>query len=102
VPVGTTADRAFKLQIVDSGCGIPANVLSQLGNAFVQADNTFARKHQGTGLGLAICFGLAKQIRASIQIASTENVGTTVSLLLPMSDLKMKDAGSSRVQVSAA
>lgn len=85
VPAGATPDGRFTLQIIDRGCGIPKEVLHQLGGAFVQADNTFARKHQGTGLGLAITFGLAQQIRASIEIASTENVGTAVSLNFPLS-----------------
>ena len=68
--------------------------MSQLGEAFVQADNTFARKHQGTGLGLAISFGLAKQLNASIDIASTENVGTTVSLHFRLSDAKGSSAAA--------
>ena len=92
VPVGAMPDGTFKLQIIDRGCGIPKEMLSQLGEAFVQAENTFARKHQGTGLGLAICFGLAAQIRASIDIASTEYVGTTVSLNFPLSELDKRSA----------
>jgi len=94
VSVGAQPDGTFKLQIIDRGCGIPKEVLSQLGEAFVQADNTFARKHQGTGLGLAITFGLAEQLRASIDIASTENIGTTVSLHFRLSNAKGSAAAS--------
>lgn len=81
---GVMAGGMCRLQVVDQGCGIPESVLSELGNAFVQADNTYARKHQGTGLGLAICFGLADHMGASLEVASVENVGTTVSIVLPI------------------
>ena len=84
-PAGIAPSGAYKLQVVDHGCGIPKKTLSQLGAAFVQADNSFTRKHQGTGLGLAISIGLADSMGASIEIESAENVGTTVSLLLRQS-----------------
>jgi len=81
---GLMAGGTCRLQISDQGCGIPEKILSELGTAFVQADNTYSRKHQGTGLGLAICFGLAEHMGASLEIASVENVGTTVSIIMPI------------------
>jgi signal transduction histidine kinase/sensor domain CHASE-containing protein len=80
---GMLSGGYYELRIVDQGCGIPEKTLGELGNAFVQAENTYARKYQGTGLGLAICFGLADLMGASLKVASTENVGTTISLTLP-------------------
>ena len=84
-PAGAMPSGAYELQIVDHGCGIPAKTQSQLGSAFVQADNSFTRKHQGTGLGLAISIGLAESMGGSIKIQSAENVGTTVSICLRLS-----------------
>jgi signal transduction histidine kinase len=81
-PAGITPNGTYELQVIDHGCGIPKKTQSQLGSAFVQADNTFTRKHQGTGLGLAISIGLAESMGAAIEIESTENVGTTVSVRL--------------------
>ena len=84
-PAGITLGGAYNLQVIDHGCGIPKKTLSQLGSAFVQADNSFTRKHQGTGLGLAISIGLAENMGASVQIESTETVGTTVSIHMRLS-----------------
>ena len=94
---GVMAGGTCRLQIVDHGCGIPEKVLGELGTAFVQADNTYARKHQGTGLGLAICFGLAETMGASLEIASIESVGTTVSIVLPINRTSASTVGSAAV-----
>jgi two-component system cell cycle sensor histidine kinase PleC len=94
---GVMAGGTCRLQIVDHGCGIPEKVLSELGAAFVQADNTYARKHQGTGLGLAICFGLADHMGASVEVASVENIGTTVSIVLPINRAGAATGGSTPV-----
>ena len=94
---GVMAGGTCRLQIVDHGCGIPEKVLSEIGTAFVQADNTYARKHQGTGLGLAICFGLADHMGATVEVASVENVGTTVSIVLPINRAGAATAGSTPV-----
>ncbi|MGE3933542.1 MAG: sensor histidine kinase [Rhodospirillaceae bacterium] len=77
------SEGPVELRVADSGCGIPAVTLAQLGNPFVQAEGVFARRHQGTGLGLAICFGLAEAMGASIRVASRAGAGTTVTVALP-------------------
>ena len=84
-PSGVMPMGTYELQIIDHGCGIPLKTQSQLGSAFVQADNSFTRKHQGTGLGLAISIGLAESMGGTIKIESAENVGTTVSIRLRLS-----------------
>jgi len=94
-PAGTTQSGAYALQVIDHGCGIPKKTLSQLGSAFVQADNSFTRKHQGTGLGLAISIGLAESMGAMVEIESTENVGTIVSIHMRLS------AGNAKKTLSA-
>lgn len=73
-----------QVRVVDHGCGIPETVLRQLGAPFVQADGTFSRRYQGTGLGIAICFGLTQAMGATLSIDSTEGIGTTVSVDLPL------------------
>ncbi len=73
-----------QVRVIDHGCGIPETVLRQLGAPFVQADGTFSRRYQGTGLGIAICFGLTQAMGATLSIDSTEGIGTTVSVDLPL------------------
>ena len=70
------------INVIDHGCGIPAETLAQLGKPFVQADHSFSRRFQGTGLGLSICFGLAQAMGASIQVDSMEHAGTTIAIKL--------------------
>jgi signal transduction histidine kinase len=74
----------YRLKVVDHGCGIPPEVLSRIGTAFLQAENVMTRKHHGTGLGLAISFGLAKSMGSTLSIESDENSGTTAVLDLPL------------------
>lgn len=71
------------VSVTDSGCGIPARTLAELGNPFVQAEGPYSRKHQGTGLGLAICFALAEAMGSAVSVDSVEGRGTTVTLSMP-------------------
>ncbi len=73
-----------ELRVIDHGCGIPPDTLALLGAPFVQAEGVYSRRQQGTGLGLAICFALAEQIHSGFTVASTEGVGTTVTVTLPL------------------
>jgi two-component system cell cycle sensor histidine kinase PleC len=75
-------DRA-RITVRDSGIGIPAHVLSRLGNAFEQANNDPMLAREGTGLGLALVKSLVAQHGGTLGIESQENIGTTVTVILP-------------------
>lgn len=83
-----TQDRArVQLTVTDTGCGIPPNILEQLGRPFTQAEDPFRRNHQGTGLGLSICFALARDMGCSLEITSQEGCGTSAILTMqPVAD----------------
>lgn len=81
---GTVNDDFYRLRITDRGCGISPNVMQRLGTPFLQTEDVMSRQHQGTGLGLAICFGLASSMGACLSVESTEHLGTTVNLDLPL------------------
>jgi signal transduction histidine kinase len=51
--------------------------------AFGQIDSALSRKHEGTGLGLPLAKHLAELHGGTLTISSRENVGTTVTVLLP-------------------
>lgn len=64
------------LTVVDSGIGIPKEALETLFDAFSQVDGTMVRKRGGTGLGLTISQRLVELMGGTIQVESTEGVGS--------------------------
>mgnify|MGYP005724868575 CR=1 FL=1 len=70
-------------KVCDTGVGIPPNKLASVLRPFEQASSEYTREHEGTGLGLAITKELIELHGGSIQIESTVNIGTTVSVRLP-------------------
>jgi len=65
------------IQISDTGCGIPENVLPKI------FEPLFTTKQSGTGLGLASCKKIVEQHHGLISATSKENQGTKFSIILP-------------------
>ena len=70
--------RYCRVTICDTGTGIPASALPHVFDRFFRADP--ARGRSGAGLGLSIASWIADTHHARIEIKSTENVGTTVTM----------------------
>lgn len=68
-----------RIRVLDEGEGMSASVLERVFEPFF----TTKPAGQGTGLGLSQIFGFVRQSDGEIAIASTQGVGTTVSLYLP-------------------
>jgi signal transduction histidine kinase len=73
------------LSIRDHGIGIPQAEQAQLFSRFARASNGAAQGISGTGLGLYLCRELILQHGGDIWFESTEGVGSTFFLRLPLS-----------------
>ncbi len=67
----------LKIEVIDTGVGIPKNKLDDIFLAFNQADSSTTRKYGGTGLGLSICAQLAHLMGGAIYVNSRLGQGST-------------------------
>jgi PAS domain S-box-containing protein len=67
------------VEVIDTGVGIPAELLPRVFNLFVTTKN----EAHGTGLGLAICQEIVRAHGGSIHISSQVGEGTCIRILLP-------------------
>ena len=69
-----------QIEVADTGCGMPPEVLAQALEPFftARADGT------GTGLGLSMVDGFIRQSGGEMAITSSPGAGTVVQLLLPL------------------
>jgi PAS domain S-box-containing protein len=72
-----TTQGVLELSVVDTGSGIPPDLLQKLFKPFVTTKNT------GTGLGLSLCRKIVEAHRGTIEISSVPGTGTTVLLRFP-------------------
>lgn len=68
------------IMISDNGKGIPEGDLDSVKQKFFKAKNST----RGSGIGLAVANEIVEQHGGILDIASTEHVGTTVSITLPV------------------
>ena len=76
----------IKLEVKDTGIGIPAEKLPHIFDEFRQVDGSTSRKYEGTGLGLSIAKQSALLLGGDIRVKSIEGKGSTFSVSLPIID----------------
>ncbi|MBN2580358.1 MAG: response regulator [Pirellulales bacterium] len=77
----------LKVQVIDTGIGIPAEKLRTIFDPFVQADSSVTREFGGTGLGLTISRRIAEALGGSIHVESIVGRGSNFTLMIPAGPL---------------
>ena len=77
------APRRLRLEVSDTGAGIPAADLPRVFDPFFRSAATAAMA-EGSGLGLAVVRSLVELMGGTIALASTPGQGTTVTVELPL------------------
>jgi two-component system capsular synthesis sensor histidine kinase RcsC len=84
--VGLNSDGRLRIQVKDTGIGIPTEHQSRIFDEFFQlrhADRQ--RTGSGAGLGLAICRRLIDAMGGEIEVQSVDGQGSAFAILLPSS-----------------
>lgn len=71
-------------EVKDSGIGIAEEALNTIFQPFRQQSEGFNRSFEGAGLGLTIVQKITELLQGKIEVASTLNKGTTISVRLPL------------------
>ena len=75
-------DHHVYIDVIDNGKGMSPEVLNQIFEPFF----TTKGAGEGTGLGMAISQQIMEQHNGDIKVVSTEGVGTTFTLILPINN----------------
>lgn len=73
----------IRIHVTDTGIGIPADMIEEIFEPFVQVGRSLSSAHEGTGLGLAISRQLARAMGGDLTVVSEPGAGSTFTLHLP-------------------
>ena len=81
VDIKVTVEEGFiRIRVSDTGVGIPEKDIDRVKEKFFKSNKTV----RGSGIGLAVADEILKQHKGLLFLESQENVGTTVTIVLPV------------------
>lgn len=81
-------DEIITISVADQGIGIPEAEVERIFERFYRVDPARSRETGGTGLGLSIVKHIITKHGGEISVWSSENVGSTFSIRLPIQSQK--------------
>ncbi|UCH97419.1 MAG: PAS domain S-box protein [Candidatus Aminicenantes bacterium] len=81
-PFSLAKGNYVKISVIDTGKGIPPDLLETIFDPYFSTKSTVTQK--GLGMGLAICYSIIKKHEGRISITSEEGKGATVEVYLPV------------------
>ena len=79
----TNEEAAIRIEVSDTGVGIPAEALPRVFDRFFRVDPSRSKTSGGTGLGLAIVQSILALHGGGAEITSQLGHGTRVTLRMP-------------------
>jgi signal transduction histidine kinase len=77
-------DKDVIIKIKDAGMGIPKDIIEQLFTASITIKRSGTNNEKSNGLGLSICKQIIEAHSGTVDVDSTENVGSTFTIKLPV------------------
>ena len=81
-------EDCVKLQVKDTGIGIPQKSTDRVFERFYRVDKSRSKQTGGTGLGLAIVKHIVAKHNAKIDLSSELGKGTTITVIFPKNTLQ--------------
>jgi len=88
--------NGIRVQVRDTGIGIPAHLQPHLFERFTPARRPGLRGEQTTGLGLMLCKTIVEWHQGTISVASTEGQGSTFTVEIPHAEAVASSVGAGR------
>ena len=76
--------RAVRIQVEDTGIGIPKEGIDRIFDKFYQIDSSLSREYPGVGLGLSISKSIVEWHGGEIMAESESGAGSRFTVLLPI------------------
>ena len=86
----TSDDECVVLAIADTGVGIPADKLTRVFDAY------YTTKASGGGIGMLVLLRILRAHGGTVDIQSTPDVGTTVTLRFPLKNRRVRTLDAPR------
>ncbi|MBL8720298.1 MAG: response regulator [Myxococcales bacterium] len=93
--------RVLRVEVDDTGIGIPAAERGRIFDPFAQGEAGAARRYGGTGLGLAICRQIVERLGGRIDFEARVPLGTRFFFELPLGAVEAVREAEANTSVSA-